>query len=322
MAEADDAMAEADEGTVAWRALLAEAESRLAAAEVADARISARRIVEEASGFEGPRLDVEGLDALATVRGVARFDDMIARRLTGEPLQYVVGRWGFRSLDLLVDRRVLIPRPETEEVAGWALEEVDRCGAEATVVDLGTGSGAIGLAILAERSRAEVWMSDRSPSAVEVARANLAGLGRAGSRGRIVEGSWFEALPVELTGTVSVVVSNPPYVAPDDDLPPEVENWEPTEALVAPDDGLADLRQLVNEAPRWLLPQGALVLEMAPKQTPIVAAEAAEVFDDVEIKSDMSGRDRSVVARFPRRSGASSLPRGGSSHRSRDVRSQ
>ncbi len=295
-------------GTVPWRDLLAEATQRLTGAGLPGAEVSARRIVEEASGFEGADL-FPNLDELVTVRGMARFDGMIARRLEGEPLQYVLGRWAFRTLDLAVDKRVLIPRPETEEVAGWAIDEFDRIEADAvasgaaagaTVVDLGTGSGAIGLSFLAERTTAQVWLTDRSADALEVARSNLAGLGRHGSRGRLAEGSWFDALPGELAGTLGVVVSNPPYVAADDELPAEVRDWEPAGALVAPDEGLADLRVLVAEAPRWLTGAGALVVELAPTQAEVVAAEASSLFAEVEIRTDLSGRQRAVVARHPR----------------------
>ncbi len=141
-----------------------------------------------------------GLDEPATVRGVARLDAMVARRSTGEPLQYVLGRWGFRLLDLMIDRRVLIPRPETEIVAERALDELRRLDPDdiPVVVDLGTGSGAIGLSLAREHGSAEVWITDVSTDALDVARANLAGLGRHGSRVRAVEGSWFEPLPVEL----------------------------------------------------------------------------------------------------------------------------
>jgi release factor glutamine methyltransferase len=299
---------ELPEGAVSWRMLATEAERRLAEAAVADpgsAGIEARRIVERASGNEGADY-VLGLDDAATERGVHFFDAMIERRLTGEPLQYVVGRWGFRTLDLLVDRRVLIPRPETEVVAGFALDELDRMrpraaalGRTLTAVDLGTGSGAIGLALAAERSSVEVWLTDASTDALAVARANTVGLGRAATRVRIAEGPWFSALPPELAGAIDVVVSNPPYVATGDDLPRVVRDWEPASALFAGDDGLDDLRVLVAGAPDWLAPAGALVLELAPSQAAAVAALALEHgFAEVEVHPDLAGRDRAVVARL------------------------
>jgi len=300
---------ELPDGAVTWRMLAAEAERRIAEAGVTDpgsVAVEARRIVERASGNEGAEY-VLALDEAATERGVHFFDLMLERRLTGEPLQYVVGRWGFRTLDLLVDRRVLIPRPETEVVAGLALDELDRmrplaeaAGRTLTAVDLGTGSGAIGLALAAERERVDVWLTDASSDALSVARANTVGLGRAATRVRIAEGEWFAALPAELAGAVDVVVSNPPYVALGDDLPPVVRDWEPPSALFAGADGLDDLRVLVAEAPIWLAPGGALVLELAPAQAAALAALAlAHGFAQAVVRPDLSGRDRAVVARLP-----------------------
>jgi release factor glutamine methyltransferase len=240
-----------------------------------------------------------------THRGVVRFDRMLARRTAGEPLQYVLGRWSFRHLDLLVDRRALIPRPETEIVAEAAIAEVDRLRAEAgdpaIVVDLGTGTGAIGLSVAAERPGTEVWLTDRSEDALAVARANLAGIGRGATSVRIVAGSWFAALPAELTGRLSVAVSNPPYVAADESLPPEVRDWEPDAALVSGPTGLEALRVLIDGAPTWLVPGGALVLELAPHQAPVLVEAASTRFTEVHVRPDLTGRDRVLVARRPRR---------------------
>jgi len=299
---------ELPEGAVSWRMLAAEAERRLAdSGVVADGSpaAEARWIVERASGNEGPEYAL-GLDDPATERAVHHFDAMIERRLAGEPLQHVLGRWAFRTLDLLVDARVLIPRPETEVVAGLALAELDRCRPTADVagrplvaVDLGTGSGAIGLSLAAERNGVEVWLTDASADALDVARANLAGLGRAGTRVRISEGDWFGALPAELAGTIDLIASNPPYVADDDELPSVVRDWEPPGALFAGADGLDDLRTIVAEAPRWLAPGGALVVELAPVQAPVVAELAlASGFAAAEVHLDLAGRERAVVARL------------------------
>jgi release factor glutamine methyltransferase len=229
---------------------------------------------------------------------------MVARRLSGEPLQYVLGRWAFRSLDLMVDGRVLIPRPETEVVAGLALVEVDRIsavrgGGQVMVADLGTGSGAIGLSIAAERPVARVWCTDASTDALDVARANCAGLGRPARRVTMAEGPWFDALPPAMVRSFDVVVSNPPYVARDDDLPAEVAGWEPSVALLADGSGLADLEVLVDGAGAWLAPGGALVLEMAPDQTAAMADRARTVgYVDVGVHRDLAGRDRALVARL------------------------
>ena len=128
---------------------------------------------------------------------VAHLDAMLDRHAAGEPLAYVLGRWGFRHLDLAVDRRVLIPRPETEVVAGVAIELAGALARPITVADLGTGSGAIGLALADELpvDGVTVWLTDVSPDALDVARANLAGIGRRAANVRIAEGSWFDALP-------------------------------------------------------------------------------------------------------------------------------
>jgi release factor glutamine methyltransferase len=238
------------------------------------------------------------LDGPVTKRAIAHLDSMLDRREKGEPLQYVLGRWSFRTLDLLVDRRVLIPRPETEVVAGAAVEEARRLDAR-VAVDLGTGSGAIALALATEVTTLEVWATDHSDDALVVARANLAGIGRAGTRVRVAQGDWFDALPGELRGRVGVIVSNPPYVATDDDLPDEVKEWEPTQALLSGDDGLDDIRRIVAGAPEWLSRPGVLVVEFAPQQARTVGALAYGAgFDDVMIGRDLSDRERYLVARL------------------------
>lgn len=293
-----------------WRLLLVGARRALEAAGLPSADVDARRLVEQASGHDGAELAL-ALDDPAPRRGTAYLQRMVERRSQGEPLQYVVGRWGFRSLDLMVDRRVLIPRPETEQVAGVAVEELRRLGAvpsqgtagaaarRTTAVDLGTGSGAIALSLAVEVVTAHVWGSDVSPQALAVARANLAGLGRPGARVRLVEGDWFTALPPDLAGQIDLVVSNPPYVASSDPLPPEVEAWEPSEALVAGPTGLEHVGRIVGEAPAWLAPGGVLVLELAPHQAERAAAGArAAGFTEVEVRPDLAGRARVLVARL------------------------
>jgi release factor glutamine methyltransferase len=287
-------MRQVSASTFTWAELLGEATARVGARD-------ARRIVEEVSGLEGAEW-VLGQDGAATRRAVARLDDMVARRAAGEPLQYVVGRWGFRSLDLLVDRRVLIPRPETEQVVEVVLGELRRHGRDGhslTAVDLGTGSGAIALAVAAEVPGVTVWGTERSAEALVVARANLAGLGRKARSVRMVEGDWFGALPGDLRGGVDLVVANPPYVAEGEALPAEVARWEPAEALVAGPSGTEALEHIVDQAPVWLARPGALVLELAPHQAGAVAARArAAGFAEVDVRPDLSGRDRALVARF------------------------
>ncbi len=285
--------------TITWQELLAETTQRLTDGGVDEPTISARRIVEEASGWDGAELGVH-LSDLATERAVAHLDSMVSRRLTGEPLQYVLGRWAFRTLDLMVDERVLIPRPETEEVTGLAIAHARRVagtGISPIVVDLGTGTGAIGLSIAVEVPVATVYLTDSHENALAVARANTAGIGRHAVRVSIRHGSWFSALPDDLRSSLHVIVSNPPYVANTDPLPPVVANWEPATALFAGEDGLNDLTTLVQEAPKWLAESGALVLEMAPSQTSIVAEMCLDHgFASAEIHVDLSGNPRAVVA--------------------------
>jgi release factor glutamine methyltransferase len=268
-----------------WTELIAAATAQIGAADV-------RHIARECAGT------VELVAAQPTGMQRARFEQLVARRAAGEPLQYVLGRWGFRTVDLMVDPRVLIPRPETEVVAGLAIDAARRRRG-ARVVDLGTGSGAIALAVAAELDDAglEVWGVDVSADAIAVARANLAGLGRAGGRVRLVEGDWFGGLDRSLAGTIDVVVSNPPYISGAEELPSEVADWEPSAALVAGPAGTEALEAIVTAAPEWLTGDGVVVLETAPDQAPAVAALARSVgFARAVVHPDLSGRLRAVVA--------------------------
>jgi release factor glutamine methyltransferase len=245
------------------------------------------------------------LDELATQRPVAHLDAMVARRRGGEPLAYVLGSWSFRTVELMVDRRVLIPRPDTEVVAGHAIGAARaRLGRVPTrIVDLGTGSGAIGLSIAAELPLGshEVWCTDVSSDALDVCRANLVGLGRSGTSVRLSHGTWFDALPPELIGSFDVVVSNPPYVTTDDpDLAESVREWEPISALFAGDDGLDAYRSIVGDVMRWLAPGGALVLEIGSRQGEAVRGICrAAGLRDTSVHPDLAGLDRVVTATAP-----------------------
>jgi len=290
---------------MSWRVLLRETTSAVGES------APARWLCETASGLSGDEFLAE-LDQPATLRMVAHLDSMVARYRSGEPLAYVLGHWSFRHIDVMVDRRVLIPRPETEIVAGRAIELVTRgsdgesgvpVDATRRIADLGTGSGVIGLSMASELSISgtEVWLTDVSRDALDVARANAAGLGRRAANVRIAEGRWFAALPENLTESFDVIVSNPPYIADgDSEVDSPVREWEPGSALFAGSDGLQDLRAIVGEAQTWLRPSGWLIVEIGYRQG--VAVEKLFIdcgFVDVRVGQDLTGRDRYVEGRRP-----------------------
>ena len=289
-----------DDGTISWAQVLRET------TELTGDAVHARWMCETACGVDGSEFHAV-LAAPATERALARLDAMVARYRAGEPVQYVLGSWGFRRLDLAVDARVLIPRPETELVAGVAIELAGEAGPIRHVADLGTGSGAIGLALADELpgDGTSIWMTDDSEAALDVARANLAAIGRNARNVRIGQGRWFEALPSDLR--FDVIVSNPPYVAEGAaDVEAIVARWEPGRALFSGRDGLDDLRHLVAGAPGRLRPGGALVLEIGADQGAALRRSfQAAGFADIEIRPDLAGRDRIAVGRRPVRIAAS-----------------
>jgi release factor glutamine methyltransferase len=252
-----------------------------------------------AAGVESPRLDAELLLAEATGRDRAqlaaspeadvsaaegrRYGEMVRRRLRREPVAYILGRKGFRHIELAVDRRVLVPRPETELLVELALELApDR------VLDIGTGSGAIALAIAAELPGCEVTATDTSPAALEVAEENAERLGL--------------AQRVELTRPIlppeerrfDLVVANLPYIseAELEELEPEVGRWEPREALLGGPDGLDVLRVTIPAAAAFA---PVLALEVGEGQAAAVAEMLAEAgFADVKTRRDLAGIERIV----------------------------
>ena len=228
-----------------------------------------------------------------------RLEQQLARRLAGEPVQYITGRAAFRSLDLAVDRRVLVPRPETEWLVEAVLEYL-RTEAPAArpprVLDLGTGSGCIALSIAHELPRAEVVATDASEDALALARANAEALGL---RVTFLHGDWLEALASD--ERFDAIVANPPYISPReaDALPRDVRDFEPHSALFAGDDGLADLREIVDRAPRHLRAGGLLALELDETRAAEVAGwfEGARDWRGAEVRPDLAGRPRILLAK-------------------------
>jgi release factor glutamine methyltransferase len=249
-----------------------------------------------AAGCSTPRLDAEVLiaDSLGADRAVIHsspdraitgaqarlIGERVRRRVAREPVAYILGRRGFRRIELLVDSRVLIPRPETELLVEVALE----LPGGSRVHDVGTGSGAVALALLDERPDLVVSASDVSPAAVEVARANAARLGLP------LEVAVERGLPA---GEFDLVLANLPYVREDewDGLAPEIREFEPREALVSGEDGLDAIRALGNEAPGGT----RLALEHAPGQ----AAGVRALLSEPETRQDLAGRERVTFGAAP-----------------------
>jgi release factor glutamine methyltransferase len=289
--------------TVSWQQLVKEAAAAMQTSlggNLNQRTQEARWLVERVSGYSPTELFLNGSE-LVSARGVAFFDQLVARRCSGEPIQYVLGRWSFRSLELFVDSRVLIPRPETEIVAGLGIDFLQQIavGRPVIAVDLGCGSGAIGLSVATEVPSASVWLCDVSEDALAVTRANLAGLGRVGTRVNVCQGSWFAALPAELRGQIDLLISNPPYIPDAEVLPNEVTDWEPGLALFGGSVGHELLCAIVDEASNWLSPGGAMVLEMGPSQTSAIADRCAALGYQVRIENDLAGKQRAVVAIWP-----------------------
>lgn len=219
-----------------------------------------------------------------------RFATLCQRRLEGEPVAYLLGRKEFFGLDLQVDARVLVPRPDTETLVAWALEHLPPHG---RVLDLGTGSGAIALALAHARPDAQVTAVDRSADALAVARANAARLGLAL---RLHQGDWFAGLDGE---QYELVVSNPPYIAEADPHLPALAH-EPRSALVAGADGLDDVRAIAAAAGAHLVPGGWLLLEHGHDQAgPVRALLGAQGFVQLDSRSDLAGIARCSGGQWP-----------------------
>lgn len=266
----------------------------LAAKGVESPRLSAEHLVGHALGLNRMRLYLE-FERPLTEAELARIRPMVKRRSQREPLQHILGEVDFAGVKLKVDRRALVPRPETELlvefVAAWAAENPP----VARVADLGTGTGAIALSLAALLPASAVVAVDRDESALALARENSAAIS-AGARVEFLQSDWFGSLPA---GPFDVIVSNPPYLAESEmaEVAPEVREFEPRSALVAADDGLADLRGIIAGAGRHLRRGGLLALETGPTQhAALLEAAAAAGYSRSESRRDLTGRDRFILA--------------------------
>jgi len=253
---------------------------------------NAERLMLSILGIDRAEL-VRRRDGLTTAEARA-YGRVLCRRCTGTPLQHLTGEQAFRHLVLTVRPGVFIPRPETEVVVDVALAAIDG-GAAPSVVDVGTGTGAIGLSIAQEHPGARVWATDRSHEAVALARENAE---RLGLDVTVLEGELLEPLPAELRGSLDLVVANPPYVPPDraPDLPPEVLA-DPADALFA---GPELSGRILDTAAVWLRPEGCVVLEIDDEAADAVSGLARRSgFADVVVHEDLAGRPRVVAGRRP-----------------------
>jgi release factor glutamine methyltransferase len=263
---------------------------------VESARVEAEWLLAAVLGVPRPALALRAQESLAPA-DEARFERALRRRVDREPLQHIVGTQPFRHVTLAVSAAALVPRPETEALAGWALDLLRAVPADPVVIDVGTGSGCIACALAFERADLRVIGLDVAPGAVALARANVTGLGLS-ERVTVEVSDLFAALP---DMRVDLIVSNPPYLptALIDTLAPEVSRHDPRLALDGGPDGLDVIRRLVGEAPAWLAPGGALVLETAggEQARTVAALMGTHGLVGVETRADLVGVERFVAGR-------------------------
>jgi len=268
---------------------------RLAAAGIEAARLEACVLFEHAAGFDRAALLSRGREP-AGLAAAKRYGMLLDERVRRVPLAYLTGEREFWSLRLRVDRRVLVPRPETETLVEAALE---RIGPGAWVADVGTGSGAIVIALARELGAGTFFGTDRCAAAIEVARANAAEHGVA-RRIVFLEGDLLDPLAV-LSGSLDVLISNPPYIPTAElgDLQPEVRDHEPRAALDGGADGLDLIARIIAGAPPLLRPGGWLLLEVGAGQAGLVLSllRRSGRYEELSTRCDLAGIERVVAAR-------------------------
>ncbi|MFZ1413131.1 MAG: peptide chain release factor N(5)-glutamine methyltransferase [Defluviicoccus sp.] len=275
---------------------LAAARLRLRDAGIPDAGLDARLLV-------GHALDLTTSDLVGhperalTSASRQRIEALLDRRLQREPIAYITGRREFWSLPLSVTPAALIPRPDSETLIEAVLDDVGDRSAPLRVLDLGTGSGCLALALLSELSHATAVAVDLSADALQLARANAAAQGL-GNRVHLAASDWASAL----NGPFDIAVANPPYVAAAEwpGLAPEIRLFEPQRALVGGDDGIAAYHRIVPDLPRILAPSGCAYLECGHDQSARIAELLrAHGFAAIAVRADLGGRVRCISASLP-----------------------
>ncbi len=274
--------------------------AKLAAAGIDSARRDAELLLCHAAGRDRAWLLAHIRDGFDEKRHGA-FKTAIERRAKREPVQYITGKQEFWGLDFHVGPDVLIPRPETELIIETALEKLTDRSASLRIIDLCTGSGCIAVSLAKELSMAHLFATDASEKALAVARENaeLHGVSRSID---FAEGDLFEPLELlDIHGRVDMIVSNPPYVPSGDrpTLQPEVRDYEPAMALFAGPRGTEIHNRILDRAPKFLKERGVLIMEMGIGQTTALqaAAERTNAFKEIEIKKDLAGIERVIVAK-------------------------
>ena len=277
---------------------------RLLGAGIDSARLDAELLLGCALGVSREELILAAAKNLSVAESY-RYEDFLVRRLNREPLAYITGRQEFWSLDFLVSGDVLVPRPETEMLVESALSHL----AEATnselprILELGTGSGAIAVALATELPQAQIVATEISPAALAIARRNASRNGVFDAI-RFLEGDLFSALAEDLENYFDLIISNPPYIPRDQvsKLDAEVSRWEPRAALDGGVDGLDFYRRIAEQAPAYLRQYGAVAVEIGAAMGAVVSAlfRNRAAYVDTQVHQDYSGRDRVVLARAGR----------------------
>jgi len=274
---------------------------RLLGAGIDSARLDAELLLGCALGMSREELMIAATRKVSVAES-DRYEDLLRRRLNREPLAYITGQQEFWSLGFLVSGDVLVPRPETETLVERALKHLAAINNHEAprILELGTGSGAIAVALASELPQAEIVATEIAPAALEIARRNASRNGVSNAM-RFLQGDLFTALDQELEKDFDLILSNPPYIPRGEiaHLEAEVSRWEPRAALDGGVDGLDFYRRIIEEAPSYLRPGGAVAVEIGAAIGSLVLAlfRNNPAYRDTQVHQDYSDRDRVVIAR-------------------------